>query len=247
MKKLTILIVAALLTPTAAARVWTRVYRCDGTTPLAAVDANFPDVYRDIMVGTRLVVVISSDAGGPWWGGFTVPDDELSYGALLGRGFSEESLSYEDTCLPGAGREAAANTLSDAYYGTGLQFSINKVALPGDWFILDYEARSVGRCTPTLFDTVLGPQAPLARLAFRHVPSRDFEGDGVVNFRDFARLASLWGSFLPPDPNGAAQALDLDASGRVGAADLALFSEYWLERADCRPSAAEPNQPLSAP
>ena len=62
MKKLLVLALVAALTPVAAAKVWVTVYQHDGKTPLAAVDADHPNVYRDIMVGTRLTLVISSDS-----------------------------------------------------------------------------------------------------------------------------------------------------------------------------------------
>jgi len=33
----------------------------------------------------------------------------------------------------------------------------------------------------------------------------------------------------------------LDANGRIDAADLMPFSEYWLERTDCAKPAVDPN------
>jgi len=61
-----LLCLAIALAPAALAKVWTTVYGCDGVTPLEAVDPNHPTVYRDIMVGTRLVLVVSSDQDEYW-------------------------------------------------------------------------------------------------------------------------------------------------------------------------------------
>ena len=88
MKKLFVLVLAVALTSIAAAKVWVTVYQYDGKTPLAAVDANQPDVYRDIMVGTRLTLVISSDTADKWGGDLELSGDDALYGTLSGRGFT---------------------------------------------------------------------------------------------------------------------------------------------------------------
>jgi len=53
------------------------------------------------------------------------------------------------------------------------------------------------------------------------------DGDGCVNFRDFAYLALQWhdgsgglsGDIAPPP----------DGDGKVDAQDLAMLAEHWLE------------------
>jgi hypothetical protein len=82
---------------------------------------------------------------------------------------------------------------------------------------------------------------PIQTLSFTHVPSRDFNGDTIVNFQDLALLASHWGS--KADPNSPDAAFDLNADRRIDLGDLALFSEYWLERTDCSKAATNPNKP----
>jgi hypothetical protein len=117
-------------------------------------------------------------------------------------------------------------------------------AVAGDWFVLDYVAEQIGLCSVGLFDLTSSLTVPIETLSFTHVPSRDFDGDGIVNFADFVSLASHWGQ--PADPNaGSAGPWDLDADRLVGPADLGMFSEYWLERTDCSSPVAEPNVPAA--
>ncbi len=94
MKRFWVLALAAAMTPIAAARVWVTVYQYDGKTPLAAVDANHPTVYRGIMVGTRLTLVISSDANDPWGGELVLPLDDSPYAKLSGRGYTARRSTY---------------------------------------------------------------------------------------------------------------------------------------------------------
>lgn len=241
------LAVAAILTPMAAARVWTSVYRRDERTLLVPADPNRPNVYPDIMVGTRLVIVVSSDTGGYWWGGLLTSVEDWDYGTLSGRGFSEEKHIYEGSCLPAAGKRPSAVEFLDP---TGFGFELAAYqgrsyidraddAVPGDWFILDYSAERVGSCDVGLYDFDAGPDIPLEIRSFNHVPSRDFKSDGIVNFEDFALLARCWRSAVEPDPNSPDAPFDLKADGRVDVADLTLFTEYWLERTDCNKPAAD--------
>ena len=56
------------------------------------------------------------------------------------------------------------------------------------------------------------------------IPIVDFNSDGIVNLKDFSKLAQYWGQDEPsvdigPMPWG---------DGRVGLNDLLVFSEYWL-------------------
>ncbi|MCJ7729293.1 MAG: hypothetical protein MUO27_05395, partial [Sedimentisphaerales bacterium] len=50
----------------------TRVYFRDSNTPLELADPNVPWVYRDIMVGTRLTIIVDSNASGSWSGGLLI-------------------------------------------------------------------------------------------------------------------------------------------------------------------------------
>jgi hypothetical protein len=237
MRKLVVLCLAAALAPATLAKVWTTVYRCDEVTPLPAVDPNHPALYRDIMVGTRFAIVISSDRGEQWYGGLMLSLDDAKYASLSGRGCVPSlsgALECIGSCLAAAGKRASASPYSDPWE-VGLYFNTNLVskgpAVPGDWFIVDYRAEQAGTCDVELYDFFASPDVPIQTLSFTQVPSRDFNGDTVVNFKDFALFASHWNS--KADPNGPGAASDLNADGRTDLGDLALFSEYWLERTDC--------------
>jgi len=214
-------------------------------------DSNRPNVYPDIMVGTRLVIVVSSDTGGYWWGGLLISLEDSDYGTLSGRGFSQEKLIYEGACLPAAGEIPLAVDFMDPDKTVGFQLTsdadifaddgslVHRGAVPGDWFILDYSAERVGSCDVGLYDFDANPDIPIEILSFNHVPSRDFKNDGIVNFEDFALLARCWRSAVEPDPNSPDAPFDLKADGRVDVADLTLFTEYRLERTDCNKPAAD--------
>jgi hypothetical protein len=229
MKKLVMLCLAIALAPATWAKVWTTVYRCDGMTPLEAVDPNHPTVYRDIMVGTRLVLVVSSDKGEYWRGSLQLSPDDAQYAHLSGRGYVKTPANYRDSCLASAGKTAYAIPFSNSWIiAIDLSTSPSMSVLPGDWFVVDYHAEQAGTCHVDLCGS---SDVLIETLAFTHVPSRDFNGDAVVNFKDFALLASH--SALDADPNSLDTAFDLNSDGRVDLGDLALFSEYWLERTDC--------------
>ena len=232
MKKLVVLGLAAVLTPATWAKVWTTVYRCDGVTPLEAVDPNHPTVYRDIMVGTRLVLVVSSDQGEYWWGRLLLSQEDAPYGELRGRGYVAIPANYKDSCLASAGKGARAIPVDNfEVVGFDIATSPSRPVLPGDWFVVDYYAEQVGTCHVGLYNSSISLDVLSETLSFIHVPSRDFNGDTVVNLKDFASLASHWNS--KADPNGPVAAFDINSDGRIDLGDLASFSESWLERTGC--------------
>ena len=124
-------------------------------------------------------------------------------------------------------------------YGIGLAFQNDTVphitdghpAYPGDWFVVDYYAEQAGPCVVRFYDSSAGDDTLLQTLSFTHIPSRDFNDDAMVDFKDFARFASGWRSAGDPGSSPTAD-LDLNADGRVDLADLASFSRRWLERLD---------------
>ena len=245
MKKLFVLVFAAALTPMATAKVWVSVYQHDGKTPLAAVDADHPNVYRDIMVGTRLTLVVRSDTGEQWGGFLLLSGNDVNEARLSGRGLTPpppgsplKLSAYADSVLNAAGTNAYVRGF-DMSDGTGLYLSSEyrpyltggHPAYPGDWFVVDYHAGQVGICNVELYDFSTGFDVLLQTLSFTHVPSRDFNHDTMVDFKDFARFASGWRSAAGPG-SGPTADLDLNADGRVDLADLASVSRYWLERLD---------------
>lgn len=243
-------ILAGLLASTCSAEVSAHVYLSDETTPLALADPNVPDVYRDIMVGTRLTICIMSDIESTWSGAIWLSRSNLGRAVVSARAYGPVSPfgNYEGSCLPAAGRDALVTEYVDAA-GLSLDLLSSWDAIVGPWFVLDYQALSVGTCSVGLYDYApsgdigLDPnpydpgdpppfKATLIQvLSFQHVASRDYNDDTVVNFADFAALARRWRETLVLDPNET-RAIDLNADDRIDVFDLALFSRYWLERTE---------------
>ncbi len=256
------LVLASLLATTASARVWADVYLSDEVTPLPLADPNVPHVYRDIMVGTRLAIFISSDTGGFWNGLIWLSPQDLAVGDVSGRDYSLESRRYEGSCLSALGSHSSV-TLRTSSVGSRLDLFAWLDSIAGEWFVLDFEALGVGTCTPGLY--AYGPSDPnssdrspedadpppfevdlLQVLSFQHVLTRDYDQDHLVNFVDFAILADQWRVADVEEPN-AAPALDLNADDWVDARDMALFSEYWLERTQAVAPGSDPNAAVAVP
>jgi hypothetical protein len=255
MKTLFVLVVAVTVSPLALAKAWTTVYRCDEMTPLEAVDPNHPTVYRDIMVGTRLVIVVSSDAPGVfgdhqrWSGGLVISADDWQCGTLSGRGYDQKRRNYDGSFLAAAGPLGSVTVRYRVYFqpdlGNGFDLGVSQFSVAGDWFVFDYHAEQTGSCVVGLYDFGASFDVPIEMLSFTHVPSRDFNGDTIVNFQDLALLASHYGTTVGLGPDGPDVFFDLDTNGRIDLNDIVSFTEYWLEQADCPGPAADPNELLS--
>lgn len=222
-------------------------------TLLAQAEPDTPGVYRDIMVGTRLALFITSDTAGIWDGQLWMSAESATVGAVCGRGYNAKSPSrnHEGSCLKAAGRNPRVS-IHAGPEGVCVSLLSARDALAGEWFVLDFEARAAGRCSVELYtirvsSDVVGTPDPYVddppafeleltqSLVFNHVASRDFNGDDIVDFADFARLATGFGSTAGPDPNESIP-FDLNTDRRVDMLDVAAFSEYWLERTGLEPA-----------
>jgi len=224
----------------AQAKVWTTVYRCDEKTPLTPSDPNYPSVYQDIMVGTQLVIVLSSDSRQPWLGSLQYTPKNGEDMPLTGRGYDLNRDSFADSCLPAAGGDKAAVRLLDLMGMWSLDLMTGAFPSSGDWFILDYRADGVGTYDLGLYDLHISWDTPIQVLSFTQVPSCDFDGNGIVDFEDYALLASheLVAEPILDDQN---VAFDLNSDGLIDFRDLASFSGHWLERTMCD-MPVDPNQ-----
>ena len=131
----------------ATGEVSTTVYLADGNTPLEWADPNVPFVYRDIMVGTRLTILVSSDANGVWLGYLRIAGADRDYGAISARDYNDVTRDWEGSHLEAAGIGAEvtrnANSLRTSF---NLLSVSDSNSVPGDWFIIDYTATDVGNC-----------------------------------------------------------------------------------------------------
>jgi hypothetical protein len=231
MKSALLLLIMAIMYSSASGaalpgNVSTRVYFRDSNTPLDLADPNVPWVYRDIMTGTHLKIIVDSNANGDWSGGLLIPAAEVSvYGDLYGYGSYPD---YQDSILPNAGEESTVDRSDDDIVG-GFFLYAGLEAIPGDWFIIDYNALSAGTCHVGLYDDNWSYEDPFYTMSFTQVPSRDFNGDHIVNFADFSLMGLYWGVTNCSDPNGCGKA-DFYSDETINFDDLALFVDFWLER-----------------
>ncbi len=215
------------------------VYFADGNTPL---EFNEPIgyVYRDIMVGTKLSIFIESNSVDLWNGALFLVDSNSTdgYGALYGRDLNDVTWYYEGSRLPAAGtsettcvQEAMFSPYGpwNEVYGFQLLDGGMENAYAGKWFVIDYNAVAEGTCKVGFFDFNVDYFLPVDYLVFHHVRSRDFNQDTIVNFADFARITEHWQDSNCASPDWC-EGADLDTSGEVNIEDLALFTEFWLEK-----------------
>jgi hypothetical protein len=240
MKKTSLLILITIfgMVPVCMGKVSTRVCLADGNTPLELADPCVPYVYRDIMVGTKLTIIVSSDVNKPWrngpgtdGGSLAIEEAYWNYGVLSARDYNDITYDYEGSHFPAAGNEALVSKWGesgilgfDMYTGsTGIE--------AGDWFIIDYNATGVGICKVGFYDHTKSWFVPIYYLTFSHVRTRDFNNDTMVNFADFAVLASYWQQTNCGSTNNC-EGADLDINGKVDFNDLMLFTDYWLDRTE---------------
>jgi hypothetical protein len=228
MKKTSLLILIIILgmVPECMGEISTKVCRVDGITPLPPVDSNYPCIYRDIMAGTKLTIIVWSDAVEEWYGGGVLALEEVdmnTVGYLYGRDCDE--IECPGSCLPAAG-DYAVVYVSYMYPGFELCGGIEPDI--GDWFIFDYNALDIGDCNIVFYDYDVNETEPVRTLVFHHVPTRDWIKDNIVNFADFAVLASYWDEENCGDVNNCG-GTDLNTDGKVDVNDLVGFTDYWLE------------------
>jgi hypothetical protein len=224
MKRLISFVVLLVATaPAAHAEVFTRVCLADGNTPLGLADPCIPFVYRPIMVGTHLTIIISSDTSDIWDGGeLSLWDANQNYGILSG---GSQLLAAGDTATVYIVQETE-EVDGQVHDANGFGFLGGNNPSAGDWFIVDYNAIGLGTCSVIFYNWDVDWYNPLYQMSFTHVITRDFNNDGIVNFEDFAVLGSNWHCSEPENCSGT----DLDADGYVGISDLMQFAEYWLEK-----------------
>ncbi len=243
------LVLLALWACPAFATVSADMYLSDSNTPLALRDPNVPHEYRDVMVGTKLCVVVGSDSAESIWGKIMISGDDVYKSGLAARDFNDDTANFDGSCLEAVGGAAFVRARTEIPANlTGYMFKTGAPLLPGRWFLWDYTAKAAGAC-----HIMVGPVTAVGygdfvamTLSFNQVPSRDFNNDTTVNFKDFAVFAQHWQARKDPDPNGFTSPFDLDADGMVGTRDMRLLSEFWLERTDVRPQVQDPNASSTA-
>ena len=220
MKKVIPFVLFFSIASVAVGEVSTRVCLTDGNTPLE---------YQDIMVGTKLTMIVSSDVAEDWFNGGALViegEDMQNRGELHGRDC--EFGECPGSCLPDAGEWAAV--WPTVVPGHGFDLSGGEEPNAGDWFILDYNAIDIGDCNVIFYDYDVSEE-PVDIIPFHHVRTRDFDNNTKVDLADFAVLALYWQVTDCNDPNWC-EGTDLDTDGNVDVNDLMLFTNYWLEKTE---------------
>ena len=239
MKRLILLALYLGMAAMATGEVSTKVHLADGNTPFLPIDPNFPHIYPDIMVGTKLTIIVDSNLAEEWWGGLAVVDANMDYGLLSARG-PLIGADWSGSHLEAAGVGASVYTWQeggeeDPDLG-GFTLYTGYISIEaGDWFIIDYNAVNIGACNVEFYKWVEPNEMlvhdPDRDLSFTHVRTRDFNRDTKVDFIDFTKLASYWQSVACNDPNWC-EGTDLDIDGDVDPNDLKLFVDYWLKKTE---------------
>ncbi len=233
MKKMSLLVLITIfgMVPVCMGKVSTRVCLADGNTPLELADPDIPFVYRDIMVGTKLTIIVDSNVAEYWSGSLAIEEEYWDYGVLSARDYNEFTFDYEGSHFPAAGKEADVRDWEETGID-GFDLYTDSVSIhTGDWFIIDYNATGIGDCNVGFYDHNVSTCDPIYRLTFSHVRTRDFNNDTIVDFADFAVLASYWKEMNCGDANGC-EGTDIDIDGNIDVDDLMLFTNYWLDRTE---------------
>jgi len=236
-KKLVILTLILGIAPIALGQISLQVYEADEVTPF--------DCNGDVMAGSKLVLVVSSDSNDYWSGGLYIAGQDRVLGTLAGRGLDPNdpnARDYTGSHLEDAGDLAKVTAWRDSsMWGFDLYTcypfypfdnnSEGSSTVAGDWFIIDYFADEVGECKVGFYeyndDISISWTEPNYLVIFSNVPTRDLNSDEVVDFHDFALFSSRWSGGDCADPDWCAGA-DIDRDGDVDHKDLSLFVEYWL-------------------
>ena len=227
-RKLLVLILTLGVVPIATAQIALRVCEADGVTPFDG---------SDIMVGTNLTLIVSSDANDYWSGGLFVAGQDRALATLSARDSDPNTRDCADSHYVDAGDMARVTAWKDSeIWGFDLYGSdVNTVA--GDWFIIDYKAIGVGDPDLGFYDYSISWNDPNYLVTFHHVPTRDFNSDEVVDVLDCVIIASYWLEEGCTDPNWCF-GTDINRDGYVDMADFGLFKKFWLWGV---PTGEEPN------
>jgi len=238
-KKLLVLVLTLAIVQIVVAQVTLKVCEADGVTPLDG---------SDIMVGSKVALIVSSDANDYWSGGLFIRGQDRALATLSARDSDPNTRDCTNSHYEAAGNMAKVTAWKDSdIWGFDLYGSdINAIA--GDWFIIDYEAISLGDPNVEFYDYSINWDEPNSLLTFHHVPTRDFNDDEIVDTLDVAVLGSYWLAEDCNDPNWCGKT-DLNTDGYVDTVDFALFQEYWLWGVPPGedPNQSEPEDPNSAP
>ena len=183
----------------------------------------------EIMMGTQVSLVVSSDANDLWSGGLFIHDAHRSRGVLRARHSADPNDPAGSSCLLAAGDRAFVRAWNDSLMSGFDLYTDDYSRETGNWFVLDYTPLAEGDCVLHFYDhsksfTVADPNLPVS---LQNSPTRDWNANGTVDLADYAVLASRWMAQNCGEPDWCG-GVDLDRDGNVGIVDLLMFADYWL-------------------
>ena len=123
--------------------VSTRVCEADGSTLFDG---------RDIMVGTNLTIIISSDVDDDYWPcDLAIKGTDRDYGILSARDYNDFTGQYDGSLLEAAGEDAYVFLWHDDFLEVD-GFNYTGEGDAGDWFIVDYNAMDIGDCNVGFYE-----------------------------------------------------------------------------------------------
>ena len=238
-----LLVILVAVTNITFGEVSTKAYLRDSNELLLPVEVNMTLQYVDygeIMAGTELAIVIDSNLAEHWSGRLLIEGDYNDVSVLYGRGPYDDFVSgYTGSILPAAGFFAAVFPAAPYWeeeekYVQGFDFygDFPPEVKAGDWYVIDYNGIAVGDANIALYwqqDSPPFEYGLIHHIQFLQVPTRDFDGDGSVDFQDFSIFSMYWLDSNCTDPNSCL-GTNLDNYGIVELNDLMLFTEYWLKK-----------------
>ena len=204
-------------------------------TTLQVCDPNTlePLEITEVMTGTTVSLLVSSDANSIWSGGIFLRNEDRLMGTLSARGKDSDSRDWTQSHLTNAGPAAKVTQWKDSYISGFDLYTDELIPQPGRWFVLDYTALESGPCTIEFYryrdddrDSWILPD-PNTSFTLTNSPTRDFDHNQGVNFYDFVLFSQYWQQEECIDSMFCPQA-DLNQDGTIGLLDLIAFSDFWL-------------------
>jgi hypothetical protein len=245
MRKIKVLIFWLFFSSLSFGSISLRICYYDSNSP---IDCNAP-----IMVGTKLTIYANSNSPETiWLGGIdlikSIPDSNL--GRLLGRNWDANALDFTCSHFASAGNRATVTDWENSDQQSFELHASGSGITSGPWFVVDYNAYNMGDSTIKLVQYNGSQISTLTSLTLHQVANCDFNHDGSVDFRDFAKLAMYWMRTDCNDINHC-EGTDINpaSAGKVDFFDLMQFAQFWLNPAPPRTQMLEESaspQSLSA-
>lgn len=146
-----------------AASVECQPFWTDGNTPVA-IDLSYKPPCYDLMVGSRILFVVTGSSSSYWPGGLLVVIGSEPSGLLRAMDYNDLTLDWAGSRSTNAGPQARVWQV-EGWFGSrlahGFQFMGSDKAEPGRWFYIEYIATNEGLCQVEFYDFSISYTQPL--------------------------------------------------------------------------------------